>query len=152
VLRRSKSDPADQGPTRVLIVNDDADACELVARIIESAGWAADRAHSSDEALESLLESKPVAKAVLIDFTSGGTGMGLNLLDTIRRTPGISDLVVVLLTRTTSNRVFAWESGADGFLVRPFHGDDLINELTAVFARSPDEREAYRQEQLASSS
>jgi DNA-binding response OmpR family regulator len=136
----------------VLVVNDDADACELIARIVESAGWAADRVHSSDDAVDALVGAQPSFKAVLIDFSSGGTGMGINLLDVIRRTAGITDVPVVLLTRTTTNRVFAWESGADGFLVRPFHSDDVINELMAVFSRSPEEREAYRQEQLASSS
>jgi DNA-binding response OmpR family regulator len=136
----------------VLVVNDDPDACELIARIVESAGWAADRVHSSDDAIDALVGAQPTFKAVLIDFSSGGTGMGINLLDVIRRTAGITDVPVVLLTRTTTNRVFAWESGADGFLVRPFHGDDLINELMAVFSRSTEERDAYRQEQLASSS
>ena len=32
---------------------------------------------------------------------------------------------------------------------RPFHADDLINEIYAVLTRSDEERDAWREEQLA---
>lgn len=146
--RKSKAEePA--GPTRVLVVDDNADACELIARVIESAGWTATRSYGHDDALEKLDDSDPQFKAVVVDFQSGGTGASLELLDAVRRSKDFKDVPVLLLTRNETNRMFAWESGADAFLVRPFHADDLINEVYAVLTRSLEEREAWREEQLA---
>jgi DNA-binding response OmpR family regulator len=131
------------------VVDDNADACELIARVIESAGWTATRSYAHDDALEKLDESDPQFKAVVVDFQSGGTGASLELLDAVRRNKDFKDVPVLLLTRNETNRMFAWESGADAFLVRPFHADDLINEVYAVLTRSLEEREAWREEQLA---
>jgi two-component system, OmpR family, response regulator ResD len=147
VLRRSKNENA--GPTRVLVVNDDPDACELIARIIESAGWIALRCHSHDDALAALPGAKPALKAVLADFHAGGASAGLKLLDDIRRMPAFTNMPVLLLTHNDANRLFAWQAGIDGFLVRPFHADQLINEVYAVLTRTPQERDTYRQQRLS---
>ena len=146
--RKSKAEQP-TGPTRVLVVDDNADACELVARIVESAGWTATRCYSPDDALDKLDNGDPPFKAVIADFQSGGTGTSLELLDAVRRSKDFKEVPVLLLTRNETNRMFAWESGADAFLVRPFHADDLINEIYAVLTRSVEEREAWREEQLA---
>jgi DNA-binding response OmpR family regulator len=131
------------------VVDDNTEACELIARIIESAGWTATRSFSQDDALDRLGTGDPPFKAVIADFHSGGTGASLELLDAIRRDRDVSEVPVLLLTQSDTNRMYAWESGADAFLVRPFHADDLINEIYAVLTRSTDERDAWREEQLA---
>jgi DNA-binding response OmpR family regulator len=150
VARRKSKVEAPVGPTRVLVVDDNADACELIARIVESAGWTATRCYAQDDALDKLDNGDPPFKAVVADFQSGGVGASLELLDVVRRSKDFSDIPVLLLTVSETNRIFAWESGADAFLVRPFHADDLINEIYAVLTRSTDEREAWREVQLAS--
>lgn len=147
MLRRGKNEAT--GPTRVLVVNDDPDACELIARIVESAGWTATRVYSHDDAVAALPNADPAFKAVLVDFNEGGTTASLKLLDAVRRMPSFEQLPVLVLTRNDANRLFAWQSGVDGFLVRPFHADDLINEVYAVLTRTPDEREAFRSAQLS---
>jgi DNA-binding response OmpR family regulator len=149
VARRKSKAEQPTGPTRVLVVDDNADACELVARIVESAGWTATRCYALDDALDKLDKGDPAFKAVIADFQSGGTGASLELLDAVRRSKDFAEVPVLLLTRNETNRIYAWESGADAFLVRPFHNDDLINEIYAVLTRSDDEREAWREEQLA---
>jgi DNA-binding response OmpR family regulator len=146
--RRSKSEQP-TGPTRVLVVDDNADACELIARIVESAGWTATRCYSQDDALNKLETGDPPFKALVVDFQSGGTSASIELLDAVRRNRELAEVPVLLLTHNETNRLYAWESGADAFLVRPFHADDLINEIYAVLTRSTDEREAHRDEQLA---
>ncbi len=136
MARRKSKVEEPTGPTRVLVVDDNADACELIARIVESAGWTATRCYAHDDALEKLDKGDPPFKAVIADFQSGGTGASLELLDTVRRSKDFSEIPVLLLTRNDTNRIYAWESGADAFLVRPFHADDLINEIYAVLTRS----------------
>jgi DNA-binding response OmpR family regulator len=150
VARRRNKVEEPTGPTRVLVVDDDTEACELVARIVESAGWTATRCFAQEEALKKLDSGDPPFKAVIADFQRGGTSASLELLDAVRRNREFGEVPVLLLTRSETNRMFAWESGADAFLVRPFHADDLINEVYAVLTRSTDERDAWREEQLES--
>lgn len=146
--RKSKAEEP-TGPTRVLVVDDDKDACELIARIVESAGWTATRCYAQDDALRKLDEGDPPFTAVITDFHSGGTGASLELLDAVRRAKDVKDVPVLLLTQSDKNRIYAWESGADAFLVRPFHADDLINEVYAVLSRSVEERVEWRDAQLS---
>lgn len=153
MLRRAKSDKDGsdrfgQG-TRILVVGDDPDAGELIVRILEFAGWSATKVQGYDEAMRALLTTTPRLTAVVSDFTSGGVSSSLKLLDAVRHEEGLEDLPVIILTASLTNRGFAWQSGTDGFLVRPFHADDLVNEIYACLTRTPEEREAYRREQAA---
>jgi len=145
VSRRSRSDQA--GPTRLLVVDDDPAGRELIARILESAGWQADRCPSEAEALVQLDTAEPPYKAVVIDFTSGTTS-SVQLLGAIRNRDSSADIPVALLTTSTDGQVFAWQSGVDGFLVRPFHADDLINEVYAMLSRTAAERVQHRNDEL----
>lgn len=154
MLRRSKSDSKTSG-VPVLVVGDDSNVIELIARIIESAGWPATRAIGHDEAVEKLLASSsklasavPFA-AIVCDFTSGGSSSSLKLLDTVRHDEALEDTAMVILTSSLSNRSYAWQSGADGFLVRPFHANELIDAVASALSRSPAERSAYREQQAA---
>lgn len=149
MLRRSKTDEAPHGPTRVLVVDDDPDACELVARIVEAAGWAAARAHSGEDAISALVGGQPPFTAVVLDFVGAGTEASLQVLEEVRRRPELAEVAVVVIAGSRYDREVVWQAGADGVLVRPFHADDLLNELYAVFTRTPEERAAFRAEQLA---
>jgi two-component system OmpR family response regulator len=132
----------------VLVVDDDPDACELIARIIERHGMGAVRAHGHDEAMTELLGAINAFRAIVVDFTHGGAAAGVGLLEDVRSSDAIRNLPVVVLTRLDQNRVFAWQAGADGYLVRPIHASELLAELDAVLARSPEERSAHRQAAL----
>ena len=97
-----------------------------------------------------LSAAQPPYKGAIIDLAKGGTTQSVNLLESIRSQHELSELPIVVLTSNAKGQVFAWQSGVDGFLVRPFHADDLINEVYATLARTSEEREAYRAENLRS--
>jgi len=134
-----------------MVVDDDADACELMARVIEGGGWSVTRCHSHNDAVAELSRANPRYALTVVDFATAGTASSLKLLDTIRHADEIDDTPVLLLPRADTNRMFAWQQGADGFLVRPFHADDLVAELHAILDRSPEQRKAHRREQLQGS-
>ena len=143
MLRRSKTDGATGGP-RLLVVNEDEAGCELVSRVLESHGAEVTRIHSHTEAVQ-LLNRGGDVDGVLIDFTSGGASANLKLLDSIRHaSEGKRDIPVVILATSASNRLFAYQQGADSFIVRPVHANDLAAEAFSVAQRSPEERQAAR--------
>jgi len=135
----------------VLVVNDDEDVCELLCRVLESRNQlTAYRAHSSDDALEVLTAHAGSVDAVVLDFT-GGTATSFVLLDAIRHRAELGDPAVIIVATTTANRVLAFDAGVDEFLTRPFQADDFLDLVDRVVARSPDEREAYRNQQAIAS-
>lgn len=151
MLKRSKTDDEidlemSNAGGRVLAVNDDQDACELIARLAESAGWPADRVYDIDQVLPSLTDEHI---AVVIDSLTLGVNEAFKALDEIRGGPaGIRNVAVVIIAATDTNRLFAFQSGADGYVVRPVHGEELLDVLRLVLARSVDERVEYRRSQL----
>jgi DNA-binding response OmpR family regulator len=139
-------------PATVVVVNDDVDACELLVRFLGHAGFLTVGAHSTDAATATIHERLP--RAVVLDMTSGGIGASLRVLDLIRSHEDrrISTARVVLCGSSRRNRAFSFQSGADGFVVRPFHLQDLVDELNRALARPQEALARHRRDELARSS
>jgi DNA-binding response OmpR family regulator len=152
LLKRSKTDEeidldTSSASGTVLVVNDDQDACELVARLVESAGWPADR-HYDVHSLVDELEQRGHS-AVIIDSLTIGITDAFKALDDIRSgSAKIRNVAIVIIASTDTNRLFAYQSGVDGFVVRPVHADELLDVLRMVFGRTNDERVEFRRAQL----
>jgi DNA-binding response OmpR family regulator len=132
------------------VVDDDEDALELIARILESATYTVERCGDHATALTELRNADPPFSGLVIDFQSGGTSSSLKLLDAVRHIdePSRSSVPTLILTSADTNRVFAWQSGTDGFLVRPFHADEMVEQVHAMLERTADEREQHRRDQM----
>lgn len=133
----------------VLIVNDDPGACEMLVRMISAKGYRAIGATSSDEATGRIANELP--RCIVLDLDSGGIGTSLKVLDTIRSHDDlrVSTARVVLCAASPKNRSFSFQSGADSFVVRPFHIDELITQITDVMARAHEDRARHRRDELA---
>lgn len=145
-LRRAKKIvlEVDQ-PTRVLVVHDDVDGCELLVRVLSGAGYVVSRAHDFDE-MSDLLSDERAPNCLVLDVTSGGIGGNLKLLDAVRqhRNPDIAGARVVLVSSSTSNALFSWQAGIDEFLVRPMHANDLIGAIASAVDRPETDRRQHR--------
>lgn len=136
------------GGARILVVNDDEAACELVARLLERDGREAVRCYSHDDALARLTTES--IDAAVVNFTAGRGGSNLKMIDAIRShtAPQVAQVRLILVANEAKNRAFSWQSGVDGFLVRPFHADELLQEVDAVLGRPEGERLAHRRKML----
>ncbi len=88
---------------------------------------------------------------MVLDLDAGGIGSSLKMLDTVRSHEDrrVSSARVVLCATSPKNRAFSFQSGADGFLVRPFHLDDLVGQIADVLERPNDDRARHRRDELA---
>src|SRR5687768_11080435 len=81
MLRRSKADKGGGGAAvaraGVLVVSDDKDACELMARLLEREGHSVERIFAEGSVIPTLLQQP--REAVLISF-SGGSSTNLKLV------------------------------------------------------------------------
>ncbi len=152
-LRRRKDEDWDgterRRPPTVVVVNDDEDACELLVRFLGHAGYLAIAAHGVDEATSAVHEHLP--RAVVLDMTRGGVGASLRILDLIRSDDDrrVSTARVILCGSSRRNRAFSFQSGADGFVVRPFHLQALVDQLDDALARPHEALARHRRDELA---
>ena len=103
---------------RVLIVDDDPNTVEILARAITFYGHQAERAYSGEEALEKISGHPP--EIVLLDLMVPGLD-GYETLRRLRNIPGLSKLPVIIVTASAKTdleqRVAA--AGATGCLRKP---------------------------------
>ncbi|GIU84679.1 MAG: hypothetical protein KatS3mg008_1454 [Acidimicrobiales bacterium] len=134
---------------RILIVNDDHGPAEITARLLAAAGFSVERADSVDDALVKLSLADPPFDLVLVDFADGVTP-GVKLLDRIRDNDALelANVRVVIATDSPTNRLFAWQSGVDEFLVRPYRAEEFVSALKRTLERDDEERAVYRREQV----
>ena len=151
MLKRSRSDKADKRHEwephgeGVLLVCDDPDAGELLSRLMAADGHDVQRVETAEGAVRHLLAT-PRRCAVL---SLSGPTANRQLLEKIRTHPNppVSEVAVVLLADDIAAGPEAWDKGADGFLARPFHADQLAAELQGALDRPFAARQSHRDAQ-----
>lgn len=120
---------------RVLVVDDDADVCEVVATMLEAVGLTTGRATSAEQALE--LVQDGTFDLVVLDWNLPGMS-GLDLCKRIRHEAPIAGLPVLFLSGHSSSTdiVAAFASGADDFVVKPFRAPELGARIFALLRRA----------------
>lgn len=125
------------GP-RLLIVEDDADAAEILREMLERDGFAADVAPTGREALSAARTG--VYAALLVDLQLPDAD-GIGLIRALRAKPETRDLPVVVvsadiargLARGRSLEVVDW-------LEKPFDQDRLRAAVTAIYQKTSDRK------------
>jgi two-component system response regulator CpxR len=120
---------------KILLVDDDQELCELLARYLQREGIEVDQVHTGPEGLQRGL-AQPYDAMVLDVMMPGMTG--LEVLTELRKK---SQLPVVMLTAKGDemDRIVGLEIGADDYLPKPCNPRELIARLRAVLRRSqPD--------------
>ncbi len=118
----------------VLIVDDDAELCELVTEYLEGEGFEVDAVYDGVRGVERCLESEP--ELVILDVMLPGLG-GFAVLSRIRET---SRVPVIMLTARGEDvdRIVGLEMGADDYLPKPFNPRELVARIRAILRRASD--------------
>ncbi len=118
---------------RILIVEDDKDLSRQLAEAFKQAGYAVDVAADGEEG-HYLGDTEPY-DAVVLD-------LGLPLIDGVSvlqkwRADGHKFPVIILTARSQwSEKVAGFDAGADDYLTKPFHTEELMARLRALLRRS----------------
>lgn len=118
--------------TRVLTVEDD-DAIRTVVRLaLEDEGWGVLEADNGEDALE--IFRAEGADVVLIDIMLPGMN-GFEVCRSIRRTTDVP-IIMVTARSDTHDVVAGLEAGADDYLTKPFHVEELMARINALMRRA----------------
>lgn len=117
---------------RLLIVDDDAELCELLAERLEREGFSLEAVHEGVRGLERARSGEHAL--VILDLMLPGLG-GLDLL---RRLRAQFSIPVLILTARGEDveRILGLEIGADDYLPKPFNPRELIARVRAILRRT----------------
>lgn len=118
---------------RLLLVEDDEALALELKSILEASGYAVDRAGDGWDALH--LGRTEGYDLVVLDLGLPGQG-GIQVLEAWRR-DGYTMPVLILTARDTwREKVSGLKAGADDYLAKPFHAEELLARLAALVRRS----------------
>ena len=122
-------------PTRILIVEDDPDIAELVARYLDKAGFTTERAASGREALQTIAARPP--DLLVLDLMLPHVD-GLEVCRLVRANEHTTALPIIMLTARAeeSERIVGLELGADDYLAKPFSPNELVARVRALLRRA----------------
>lgn len=118
---------------RILIVEDEKILCEQIRQFLADKGYAVDVAHTAADGVY-MGREYPIDAAIvdlgLPDFS------GLDLIKKIRK-ENIGYPILILTARSRwQEKVEGLEAGADDYLVKPFHYEELLARLNALIRRA----------------
>lgn len=122
--------------TRILIVEDDSRIARLVQLELEHRGLRVRCAHDGKSGLEATAEFDPAA--IVLDIMLPGMD-GVGVLKRLRQ--GGNRVPVIMLTArdTAADKVHSLDLGADDYLAKPFHTEELMARLRALLRRTGGE-------------
>ena len=122
------------GSKRVLIVDDNLDAAETLAMMLELLGQQTRQAHEGDGALKAAVEYKP--ELIFMDIGLPGLS-GHEIVTRMRRDLGMTDTYIVALSGygTEEDRRKSLYAGFDSHLVKPLDPSTLPSILAAAERR-----------------
>jgi DNA-binding NtrC family response regulator len=120
---------------RVLVVDDDPIVLESCRRVLEAEGFTVFLAASAAEGLEAL-EGQDYA--VLVADVKMPEVDGLQLLALARKRHPRVPVLMMSGYPTSDTVAAAMETGADGFLPKPFTPEELVSAVRRAAGRSPE--------------
>jgi DNA-binding response OmpR family regulator len=128
---------------RILVVDDEPDAVELVRFNLRKAGMDVVIAATGHEAVEQAREILP--DAIVLDVMLPGMD-GLEVCKTLRRQPETVRIPIIMLTAKGSelDRVLGLELGAADYVTKPFSPRELVLRVKKLLHRGqePEEKAA----------
>ena len=130
---------------KVLVIDDEANVCELISLYFDKAGYEVFCASNGSEGLEKARQERP--DIVILDLMLPGMD-GLDVCKEIRKT---SNVPIIMLTARVDevDRVLGLEIGADDYVTKPFSPRELLARVKAVLRRAAYEPESDEQQVLS---
>ena len=117
---------------RVLLVEDDPKINAIVQQALQEEAYAVDVAFDGDRAEEMAFVNE--YDAVVLDLMLPGKD-GLEVCRSLREWGSITPVLMLTARDGLQDRVAGLDSGADDYLVKPFHVEELLARVRALLRR-----------------
>lgn len=126
---------------KLLVVEDDRKLARFLTQALTEEGYGVEAARSGREALT--LASRNTYALVVLDWMLPELD-GLGVAREIRRAGNAVPILMVSARADVTERVAALDAGADDYLTKPFHLDELLARVRAAIRRGRVEERALR--------
>jgi signal transduction histidine kinase/CheY-like chemotaxis protein len=116
---------------RILVVEDDANAYDLIASALRSAGYSAARARYGEEAIKLATAIRPLA--ITLDLVLPGID-GWEVLKQLKNNVVTRDIPIIIIS-VVENRDLGIALGADDYFVKPVDRERLLDRVRSLAAR-----------------
>lgn len=132
---------------RILVVDDEPDAVELIAFNLANAGYEVVIAADGSEALKKARAVLP--QLIVLDLMLPEVD-GLEVCKILRRDPKTSGIPIIMLTAKAAevDRILGLELGANDYLTKPFSPRELVLRIKNLLARQGAKDEKSEQLQV----
>jgi two-component system copper resistance phosphate regulon response regulator CusR len=120
---------------RILLVEDEKDAAEMLAKGLREQSYAVDVASDGESALEAAWITP--YDAIILDWMLPAKS-GYDVCRELRATGFAAPILMLTAKDTVEDRVAGLDGGADDYLVKPFHFRELLARLRALMRRGPE--------------
>jgi two-component system, OmpR family, response regulator len=118
---------------RILVVEDDPDLNRQIAGALEDAGYVVDKAMDGEEG-HYLGETEPY-DAVVLDLGLPVLD-GVSVLEKWRRAEKKMPVLILTARDRWSDKVAGFDAGADDYVAKPFHMEEVLARIRALVRRS----------------
>lgn len=124
----------DEKDSRILVVDDEQDLCEILKFNLETEGYQVETANSAEEALEKDIASYNL---LLLDVMMGGMS-GFQLAKQLKNSEVTAHIPIIFLTArdTENDTVTGFNLGADDYVSKPFSIREVMVRVRAVLRRT----------------
>lgn len=124
----------DEKDSRILVVDDEQDLCEILKFNLETEGYQVETANSAEEALEKDIASYNL---LLLDVMMGGMS-GFQLAKQLKNSEVAAHIPIIFLTArdTENDTVTGFNLGADDYISKPFSIREVMVRVRAVLRRT----------------
>lgn len=117
---------------RILLVEDDTDLCEILSFELECEGFQVDICNDGEESLYYVRQK--AYDLILLDQMLPSMP-GLKVLETIRREEIMVPVILVTALGEAGDKIKGLDSGADDYIVKPFHTGELMARIRSISRR-----------------
>ena len=117
---------------RLLVIEDEQALADMVAQHLRTAGYEVDVCYDGDSGLEAAMAES--YDLILLDLNLPGMD-GMELLKTLRAQDGETGVLILSARSGISDKVEGLDAGANDFLSKPFHMQELDARIRSLTRR-----------------
>jgi two-component system OmpR family response regulator len=118
---------------RILVVEDNCRLLDLIAAHLNDAGFTVDTAQTAQEFREIFASFKHALCVIDLGLPDSD---GICLIQEVRKSQNNTHILVATARAHIRDRISVLNGGADDYLVKPFHVDELLARVKALLRRS----------------
>lgn len=117
---------------RLLIVEDEIELCDTIAKILHKSGYEVDTCYDGEDALDMILGEE--YDLIVLDLNLPGIN-GMELLRTLRQENEETKVLILSARSQIMDKVDGLDAGANDYMAKPFHLEELEARIRSLTRR-----------------